>query len=877
MITRILVIHHQLAFAVTLKRSLEKVSGFEVYPFTSLDSALEYLQTHAHDVAFVDFDMADTPGPIAVSRLRKVQPTIGIIATPRPTDEVMTRLHIQGGIDIPFNVRDLVPMIREIMATGVSVQDDMGMGKDTDRLPTTDTIKPRAAKLKLPPKETDKKPPPPDTKELWRRLESISSEPHTQMTEEEFRGVLDSIDMGDVRGSKEETDEFSALIRSLQNEEKPQPFPVRQQQVVELIINDGNEADDVPTPPPSIPLKEDPPKTTKMSSGLLRASQELSRIKQEEQVAKPKDTQKFSDEATDKVFETLAKHEPPLPSFEESGTISDLVASVNATPPEHVNELEQLIASIESAQPTVSIWNWDDVTPQPPETETPAKLVLQESMDESTPLDSFSISQLIASIERQLPAHKPKLQAPPSWIREGEARRLARTEEDYFSESLLDTPEGIPLEGLDVSEADGEFSFDNVIETLELGTESVVPPLVDGVDVMGPEEYDHTTIGRGPIENPNEYPTEAIYREWEYAPTEAEVVDVPPSIPEELPDEDYSFCIIDDDTRDVSAVIDEATVFEPLVEGLDSDRYGTPDRDVQDTDSEVFQIPLPEVPPVDAPASAPAQPRIDPFEEYIANLALSLTEVSLELTAEATMLSRGEDIVAYAGRMPDEDVTELGYIVAGDWDAGDEGARIRFITIPASGKDYLLYGRRTANDFTLTLVFAGTTPLRDIRRQSKRLLEALAEIPEVEVPLPDDMITEEGAESELFLPPQQTIINRAMYAYVWLLRDANLRIPHDVAQAILSGLSLDLASQNWVVQDFQIADEYVYLLAEIPDVDMPYTVVDSLKARSAEIAASMNPAFDAQTMWANSYLIVAPGRPLTVDDIGPFIEFERML
>ena len=56
--------------------------------------------------------------------------------------------------------------------------------------------------------------------------------------------------------------------------------------------------------------------------------------------------------------------------------------------------------------------------------------------------------------------------------------------------------------------------------------------------------------------------------------------------------------------------------------------------------------------------------------------------------------------------------------------------RIRFITAQDSGKDYMLYSRRTEDDFTLSLMFAGTTPLRDIRRQGQRLVDALVAVPE---------------------------------------------------------------------------------------------------------------------------------------------------
>ena len=84
--------------------------------------------------------------------------------------------------------------------------------------------------------------------------------------------------------------------------------------------------------------------------------------------------------------------------------------------------------------------------------------------------------------------------------------------------------------------------------------------------------------------------------------------------------------------------------------------------------------------------------------------------------------------------MPEEEIEELRGTIADDWDAAVNEVRIRFITAQGSGKDYMLYSRRTEDDFTLSLIFAGTTPLRDIRRQGQRLVDALATVPEAPAP-----------------------------------------------------------------------------------------------------------------------------------------------
>jgi REP element-mobilizing transposase RayT len=263
----------------------------------------------------------------------------------------------------------------------------------------------------------------------------------------------------------------------------------------------------------------------------------------------------------------------------------------------------------------------------------------------------------------------------------------------------------------------------------------------------------------------------------------------------------------------------------------------------------------------------PAAPAQDP---YLAQLALSLTAVSLELTAEATLLARDGQIVAYAGQMAREEVEELRGTIADDWDAAPGEVRIRFITAQGSGKDYMLYSRRTEDDFTLSLIFAGTTPLRDIRKQGKRLVDALLSVPEAPAlpvkALPPATVKVEPVE----------VGARTAYAYVWLLRDPRAHLDPAVSQAIIAGLNVQMSEKQWAIQSLQVHEDYVYMLADVPGEEPPYQTVRDLKRRSAEIAHAQNPVYAPDRLWANSYLVVTPGRELDQEEIQQFINFDRM-
>jgi CheY-like chemotaxis protein len=280
--------------------------------------------------------------------------------------------------------------------------------------------------------------------------------------------------------------------------------------------------------------------------------------------------------------------------------------------------------------------------------------------------------------------------------------------------------------------------------------------------------------------------------------------------------------------------------------------------------------------PVSEEAVALDSTHID--DPYVAQLALNLTDVSLELTADGSLLSRGGEIIAYAGRMARAEMSELREILGNDWDARPEEARIRFVNLPASGKDYMVYTRRTVDDLSLTLIFSGETPLRDIRQQGKRLIAALRAVPEAAPPpkaVPEALIgadTTVGMAIETPLEPVQ----RTPFAYVWLLRAADSSLPTPTAQAIVSGLNVQLREQAWQVHDLRAADEYVYVLADVPGEEPPQHIARELKRRAGLIASAQNRAFSPDDMWAESYLVVTPGRPLQQDEIQQFIAFERM-
>ncbi|MFQ5409401.1 MAG: IS200/IS605 family transposase [Anaerolineales bacterium] len=156
--------------------------------------------------------------------------------------------------------------------------------------------------------------------------------------------------------------------------------------------------------------------------------------------------------------------------------------------------------------------------------------------------------------------------------------------------------------------------------------------------------------------------------------------------------------------------------------------------------------------------SAPARNRSElpptpPWLQDVNKAARYLTTLSLESAAEASLLTRGQQLYAYAGHFPREEVEELARIVADNWtrEPNAQGALVRFVQMP-NGQDHLLYSTQAAADLVLSMIFQAETPLGMIRKQARRVAEALLTKPELGDAGPAKTVTlaeEAQAESKL--------------------------------------------------------------------------------------------------------------------------------
>ncbi len=136
--------------------------------------------------------------------------------------------------------------------------------------------------------------------------------------------------------------------------------------------------------------------------------------------------------------------------------------------------------------------------------------------------------------------------------------------------------------------------------------------------------------------------------------------------------------------------------------------------------------------PNPAPARQPAPPAPSWLND-VSRAAQYLTTLTLQSAAEAALLMRGQQLIAYAGQFGREQAEELSRVVADAWakdGGGGSGAQVRFIRL-STGADFLVYSTLAAADIVLSMAFQAETPLGMIRKQAKQATEAIFRAPAI--------------------------------------------------------------------------------------------------------------------------------------------------
>ena len=120
-----------------------------------------------------------------------------------------------------------------------------------------------------------------------------------------------------------------------------------------------------------------------------------------------------------------------------------------------------------------------------------------------------------------------------------------------------------------------------------------------------------------------------------------------------------------------------------------------------------------------------------PWLQDVTKAAQHLTRLTLESAAQAALITRGDNLWAYAGGLSQNAAKELAVTVTRHWDGQKGSDLLRFVRLEATKAEHMLYATRLADDVVLALVFDAETPFSTIRTQAGQLAQSLS-IPSVE-------------------------------------------------------------------------------------------------------------------------------------------------
>ena len=247
--------------------------------------------------------------------------------------------------------------------------------------------------------------------------------------------------------------------------------------------------------------------------------------------------------------------------------------------------------------------------------------------------------------------------------------------------------------------------------------------------------------------------------------------------------------------------------------------------------------------------------------KHINQLATAMTQMSAELTAEATLLTRDDMPVAFAGQLPIESLLSLRQAIGDDWSADAGKARLRFLTLPGDGSQFMLWSKATVDGLTLNLIFAGSKSLTAIHHQAQRMLSALADLPDA----PGD------ADQPPQLPPPSAT---QPLAFVWLLAERAPKLSETVALQLVFWLEMALNAEGWRIRRLDAHADFVVLSAHAPTQITPESATRDLLSRSRDIARAADASLP-EALWADAYLVLQPGRDLSNAELRAFLAFAR--
>jgi DNA-binding NarL/FixJ family response regulator len=319
-----------------------------------------------------------------------------------------------------------------------------------------------------------------------------------------------------------------------------------------------------------------------------------------------------------------------------------------------------------------------------------------------------------------------------------------------------------------------------------------------------------------------------------------------------------------------------------------------------------------------------------------AALALQLTQHTLASSAQATLLVCDNQVIASAGALPDGDIAALADMIDYHAVLAEGVTKIKFVSLPESRLNFMAVAAPTVENMVLIMVFNENMHLRGIRQQAKTILEALlatmqeaaamqaaAEDTFYETPAPDSseqvlsvaaepdesgqgvtgVVEYEGEEGVPLPAEAESAQDRGgdlheapesvpaidpttlvKYACAWILRDPEAELDGDIVDALPVWIEQIITAHHWLADQIDVQPDYISVVISIAPGEIPSHVIETLMTETAYRILAARPDLvpvDSRTddadggLWADAYYVIAPGRPLTHEELSSFISYQR--
>lgn len=288
--------------------------------------------------------------------------------------------------------------------------------------------------------------------------------------------------------------------------------------------------------------------------------------------------------------------------------------------------------------------------------------------------------------------------------------------------------------------------------------------------------------------------------------------------------------------------------------------------------------------------------------DWLADTNLSaqhLAQLSLESASQAALITRGAQVWAYAGELPQAAAEELAAAVG---NGGEPQADLaRFVRLQATGADYMLYATALGSDYKLALVFDTQVPFSKMRTQVDKMAAAMSTAEAVNAAAPVRAAANGHAATPLPGAPEAPPMEQSptpprvrwlpaveapaaggtsllSYAYVLAPRLPEHRLEGDLAEKLAAWLPQLCLAFAWRLEHLSIQPGFVQWMVSLSPETAPEHVVQTLDTHLSERIFDEFPRLQRDNpsgqFFAPGFLVLNGGLPTDVQ-VGEFIAQTR--